>query len=196
MFVTPFKTVSILPSGIWSAPELFQKRMNTVFDGLNGFTCLMDDVLVFGKDQGEHDQRLKKVFERIQSVGVTLNSSKCVRLPWYHSYRFWTKYQDIFPNNVLEGIPRIEGDQLPQLYGFNSLWSSTVYLNSLFLWVAYISIVRQTAIQLFNMNVSNIIMNVNIHYLVFRHKIYSYNNNHLIMNIIVPAKVTIIQLQH
>ena len=79
-FVTPFGRYSFnkLPFGISSAPELFQKRMNTVLDGLEGFTCLMDDVLVFGKDQAEHDQRLKKVLERIQSIGVTLNSSKCV----------------------------------------------------------------------------------------------------------------------
>ena len=79
-FVTPFVWYFFnkLPFGIPSAPELFQKRMNAVLDGLDGFTCLMDDVLIFGKDQAEHDQRLKKVLERIQSVGVTLNSSKCV----------------------------------------------------------------------------------------------------------------------
>ena len=38
----------------------------------------MDDVLVFGKDQEEHDRRLKLVMERLQAAGVTLNSSKCV----------------------------------------------------------------------------------------------------------------------
>ena len=66
-----------LPFGISSAPELFQKRMSKILDGLEGVICLMDDVLVFGKDQGEHDQRLRLVLERVKAANVTLNSSKC-----------------------------------------------------------------------------------------------------------------------
>ena len=41
--------------------------------GLHGVLCLMDDVLVYGKDQEEHDKRLEAVLQRIQSAGVTLN---------------------------------------------------------------------------------------------------------------------------
>jgi ribosome assembly protein YihI (activator of Der GTPase) len=37
----------------------------------------MDDVLVFGKDKAEHDERLVKVLKRLQSAGITLNRSKC-----------------------------------------------------------------------------------------------------------------------
>ena len=37
----------------------------------------MDDVLVVGKNQHEHDERLIKVLERIRSAGVTLNAEKC-----------------------------------------------------------------------------------------------------------------------
>ena len=37
----------------------------------------MDDVLVFGRDQEEHDKRLEAVLRRVQSAGVTLNPSKC-----------------------------------------------------------------------------------------------------------------------
>ena len=37
----------------------------------------MDDVLVFSRDQEEHNKRLKAVLRRIQSTGVTLNPSKC-----------------------------------------------------------------------------------------------------------------------
>ena len=35
-----------LPFGISSASELFQRRMNAILEGLEGFTCLIDDVLV------------------------------------------------------------------------------------------------------------------------------------------------------
>ena len=66
-----------LPFGISSAPEHFQKRMSRILSGLEGVLCQMDDVLVFGKDQSEHDQRLTAVLERIEAAGATLNPEKC-----------------------------------------------------------------------------------------------------------------------
>jgi len=51
--------------------------MNTILSGLNGVLCWMDDVLVFGGDQKEHDTRLKAVLGRLESAGVTLNPKKC-----------------------------------------------------------------------------------------------------------------------
>ena len=35
--------------------------------------CLMDDVLVFGKVQEEHDRRLIHAFDQIEAANVTLN---------------------------------------------------------------------------------------------------------------------------
>ena len=79
-FVTPFGRYHFnkLPFGISSAPELFQKRMNDFLCGLKGTLCLIDDVLIFGKTQEEHDQRLAYALKRIQSAGVMLNKDKCV----------------------------------------------------------------------------------------------------------------------
>ena len=48
--------------------------MNAVLDG---FVCLIDDALVFGKSQDEHDTRLKAVLQRLEEAKVTLNGSKC-----------------------------------------------------------------------------------------------------------------------
>ena len=78
-FITPFGRYSFnkLPFGISSAPELFQKRMSHLLQGLSGNVCLMDDVLVFGANQAEHDARLTAVLERIQAARVTLNPEKC-----------------------------------------------------------------------------------------------------------------------
>ena len=78
-FITPFGRFQFnkLPFGISCAPELFQKRMSTMLSGLQGVLCLMDDVLVFGRDQEQHNKRLEAVLCRIQSTGVTLNPSKC-----------------------------------------------------------------------------------------------------------------------
>ncbi|XP_034075852.1 uncharacterized protein K02A2.6-like [Gymnodraco acuticeps] len=79
-FITPFGRYHFnrLPFGIASAPEHFQNRMTTeVTEGLEGVFCHMDDVLVWGQTQEEHDARLYAVLEKIQKAGITLNVEKC-----------------------------------------------------------------------------------------------------------------------
>ena len=51
--------------------------MNVLLKDLDGVLCLMDDVLVYGKSQNEHDERYKAVLKRIEECGMTLNSEKC-----------------------------------------------------------------------------------------------------------------------
>ena len=79
MFITPFGRYCLnkLPFGISSAPEHFQKRMSTILDGLTGALCLMDNILIFGKDQKEYNTRLTAALVRIQAADVTLNKDKC-----------------------------------------------------------------------------------------------------------------------
>ena len=79
-FITPHGRYCFnkLPFGISSAPELFQSRMNKILEGRQGNLCHMDDVLIYGADQAEHDSRLRAVLERLQTAGVTLNAQKCV----------------------------------------------------------------------------------------------------------------------
>ena len=78
-FITPFGRFYFnkLPFGISCAPELFQKRMSAMLRELQEVLCLMDDVLVYGQDQEEHNKRLEAVLQRIQYAGVTLNPDKC-----------------------------------------------------------------------------------------------------------------------
>ena len=61
-FITPLGHYMFnkLPFGISCAPELFQRRMNKILEGLDGVVCLIDDVLVQGKTKAEHDERLGK----------------------------------------------------------------------------------------------------------------------------------------
>ena len=66
-----------MPFGISSAPEHFQKRMSKILAGLEGVLVLIDDVLVFGKNQKEHNERLRAALLRIKESGATLNLSKC-----------------------------------------------------------------------------------------------------------------------
>ena len=52
-------------------------NIHCILEGLEGVACQIDDILVFGKDQEQHDARLTAVLRRIQSAGVTLNKDKC-----------------------------------------------------------------------------------------------------------------------
>ena len=79
MFSSPvgkFQFVRLL-FGISSVPEIFQKVMSHVLNGLPGVLCYLDDILVFASSQEEHDQRLRNVLVRLQDSGVKLNASKC-----------------------------------------------------------------------------------------------------------------------
>ena len=38
---------------------------------------MIDDILVFGQSQEEHDHRLELALNRINKAGITLNSEKC-----------------------------------------------------------------------------------------------------------------------
>ena len=66
-----------LPFGITSAPEHFQQRMAEILSDVEGAVCLMDDILVQGKSQEEHDRRLMVVLQRLQDAGLTLNEKEC-----------------------------------------------------------------------------------------------------------------------
>ena len=78
-FITPFGRYCFrrLPFGITSVPEHFQRRMSEILADLDGVVCLMDDVLIYGETQQQHDGRLHKVLQKLQESGLTLNANKC-----------------------------------------------------------------------------------------------------------------------
>ena len=64
--------------GVSCAPELFQKVMESVLAGLDGVIVYLDDAVVHGKTQKEHDERLNAVLQRLSEYGVLLNDQECV----------------------------------------------------------------------------------------------------------------------
>lgn len=79
-FITPFGRFQFkrLPFGITSAPEIFQRKMMETLQGLEGVEVFMDDILVHGATEAEHDSRLDKVMQRIEAAGLKLNREKCL----------------------------------------------------------------------------------------------------------------------
>ena len=51
--------------------------MCDILTGLKSVVCLIDDVLVCGTTQEEHDQNLLAVLHSVQEAGLTLNREKC-----------------------------------------------------------------------------------------------------------------------
>ena len=78
-FNTPFGRYRFkrLLFGLCSASEVFQKQMSEMFEDIDGVECIVDDVLVWGNNQAEHNMRLKQVLERANARGLRLNKSKC-----------------------------------------------------------------------------------------------------------------------
>ena len=66
-FVTLFgrSCFNRLPFGSSSVPEIFQRTMSRVLEGSEGTLCQMDDVLIHGVDQSEHDGRVRAVLHRL-----------------------------------------------------------------------------------------------------------------------------------
>ena len=78
-FITPFGRYAFrrLPFGISSAPEIFQRKMSPLPEGLSGVEVITDDILVHGRDLEEHDACLTAVIRRIDASRLKLNPSKC-----------------------------------------------------------------------------------------------------------------------
>lgn len=78
-FNTPFGRYKFLrlPYGINSSGEIFHRTMNEFFSDLPGVIIFVDDILVYGSNQTEHNARLESVFKRATEVNLKFNKSKC-----------------------------------------------------------------------------------------------------------------------
>ena len=78
-FITPFGQFCLnhLPYGISAGTKQFQKVMTDLLGDIDGVQVQIDDVLVHGKDQTQHDNRLNQVLNRLAESKITLNKVKC-----------------------------------------------------------------------------------------------------------------------
>ena len=66
-----------LPFGLSSSQDIFQKVMSEMFEDIPGVEVIVDDILVWGEDEEQHNVRLTKVLERARSRNLKLNKNKC-----------------------------------------------------------------------------------------------------------------------
>ncbi|XP_043212449.1 uncharacterized protein K02A2.6-like [Amphibalanus amphitrite] len=67
-----------VPFGLVSAGSACQKLLDDLLDGIPGCGHYMDDILVSGKTRRQHDERLRKVLDRLRAANVTINMEKSV----------------------------------------------------------------------------------------------------------------------
>ena len=63
--------------GISCAPEMYQKVLQQTLQGCEGVHNILDDIIVHGANQKEHDTRLLRVLKVLKEKGLTLNKGKC-----------------------------------------------------------------------------------------------------------------------
>lgn len=91
-FNTPFGRYRFLRMtfGIRSAPDEFQRKIDEIYEGLQGVTTLVDDILVYGKTREEHDANFRNVLTQFREKGGKIK---------FRQTRCWTNRNSIFPKH-------------------------------------------------------------------------------------------------
>ena len=63
--------------GINSAPEVNQNVIQQALSDCEGVANISDDTIVHGKTTEEHDERSRRVLEKLKEKNLTLNAEKC-----------------------------------------------------------------------------------------------------------------------
>ncbi|XP_022784355.1 uncharacterized protein K02A2.6-like [Stylophora pistillata] len=67
--------------GITSAPAIWQRSMHQILEGIEGTSCILDDMIITGKDDEEHLAHLEETLKRLKEHGLRANREKCEFLP-------------------------------------------------------------------------------------------------------------------
>ena len=72
-----------MPFSLCNAPTTFQRLMQSCLGELNLTYCLiyLDNVIIYAKDEEEHLDRLRTIFERFRGDNLKLKPSKCNLFP-------------------------------------------------------------------------------------------------------------------
>lgn len=69
---------SRLPFGVNSSPEILQRTMEQVLEGIEGVFVVADDILICGEEGDQHYERLNKVLKAAQKSNLKFNYEKCL----------------------------------------------------------------------------------------------------------------------
>lgn len=67
-----------LPFGLCVSSEVFQRRLNEALEGLPGCINVADDIIIFGSNESEHDDNVRKLKQRCENRCIILNDEKAL----------------------------------------------------------------------------------------------------------------------
>ena len=70
-------TYTRMPYGVSSAPSIFQRVIDAMFQGIPNVLCYLDDILITGSSDEQHMDILDKVLDKLSEAGIHLKQSKC-----------------------------------------------------------------------------------------------------------------------
>ena len=78
-FNTPFGRYCFkrLPFGLVSSQDVFQKKIDQAFEGIQGVEAIADDILIWGNSYEEYQRRQMDMLHRAKEKGIKLNKEKC-----------------------------------------------------------------------------------------------------------------------
>lgn len=79
-FITPrglFRYKQLM-FGINAAPEIFQRRLEELLSSCDNVMNYIDDVIIFGNSEQEHDAAVEKVVNVFKEYNILLNDEKCI----------------------------------------------------------------------------------------------------------------------
>lgn len=63
--------------GVTSAFAIWQRIIAQFFEGTSGKSCILNDMVIIGKNDEEHLANLEEVLRRFQAHGLRANKIKC-----------------------------------------------------------------------------------------------------------------------
>ncbi len=69
--------VKRLPFGASVCPGIFQRIMDSLLASIPGAKAYLDDIIVFGRNEDEHEANLRRVLDKLREAGLTLKKDKC-----------------------------------------------------------------------------------------------------------------------
>ena len=77
---TPFGMFEYLymPFGLRNAAQTFQRLMDFIFGFLAFVFVYLDDLIIYSRDEKEHEDHLQQVLQLLSKNGLVINPAKCV----------------------------------------------------------------------------------------------------------------------
>ena len=77
-FVTPdgLYQYKVMPFGMKNSPTLFQRLINENITGLHNCKAYIDDAIIYRKAWDQEFKAIRKFFERLSKVKLTINLAK------------------------------------------------------------------------------------------------------------------------